>query len=154
MPSGLTALLIAMVPVWIALFVAASTRIRPTRRVLAGLALGIVGVALIGGPAILEGGSAAGIAIVLVASIAWSAGSLYARRAPLPRDVLLGASLEMIAGGVLLAFIGLGSGEATRVDLARVTLRTLAAGALIVAAVAIVVTAPARPAVAGAASVS
>jgi drug/metabolite transporter (DMT)-like permease len=123
-PSGLTALLIAIVPVWIALLLWATTGARPTLRVGAGIALGVVGVAALVGPAAF--GDArdlavlGGIGVILLASFSWANGSLYSRRAALPKSPLLGAAMEMLAGGVLLCVVGLAFGEGARIgDFAR-----------------------------------
>jgi drug/metabolite transporter (DMT)-like permease len=121
--SGLTALIVATVPAWMVVMNSVTTRTRPTRAVIVALVLGAAGVAvLMGGPGgALDLGAAA---IVLVASVLWAAGTIYARTAPLPRDLLLTTSLEMLAGGVLLLVIGLAVGELPDLDLAAVSLRS------------------------------
>jgi drug/metabolite transporter (DMT)-like permease len=124
--SGLAALIVATVPVWMVAINAAVTRARVTRAMLLALGLGTAGVAvLIGGPG---GASAAtgSAVVVLVASVLWAAGSVYARMAPLPRDPLVTTSLEMIAGGLLLLIAGWASGELSGFDL-----RAVSAGSLI-----------------------
>lgn len=118
-PSGLTALLIAIVPVWIALITFGQTKVRPAPRVFLGIGLGVVGVALLAGPAVFGGGW--GTLLVLVASLSWATGSMYSRGAKLPSSSLLGAAMQMIVGGVVLSLAGLASGEAARVDLAAVS---------------------------------
>jgi drug/metabolite transporter (DMT)-like permease len=88
---------------------------RPSWTVAAGLVLGFAGVALL-----IGGGSAAGsaslnyvgVAVVLVAAIAWAGGSLYSRVAQFPASPLLGTGMEMLAGGALLLVVGLATGEA------------------------------------------
>jgi drug/metabolite transporter (DMT)-like permease len=120
-PSSITALLIAIVPVWIALYLWASTRARPHWRVAAGILVGLAGVAFLVAPQLRQGdGEVAGLAVLLVATVAWTAGSMYSRRAALPPSALLGASMEMLCGGALLALVGLARGEAPRVHLASV----------------------------------
>lgn len=127
-PSGFTALLIAVVPVWIALLEwLRRDGTRPTPRVWAGVLLGLAGVGLLVAPAVL--GSAdelgpsflLGSGLILLASFSWANGSLWSRRAPLPASSLLGASMQMLAGGVALTLVGLAAGEASRVDLAGVS---------------------------------
>lgn len=137
-PSGFTALLIAVVPMWIALLEWARTRMTPTARVGAGVLLGLAGVALLVGPAALGRlddagpGFVLGALLILIASFSWANGSLWSRRAPLPKSTLLGASMQMLAGGVVLTLAGLGAGETARLDLAAVTLRSwLAYGFLV-----------------------
>lgn len=122
--SGLTALLIAIVPVWIALFEwLRPGGMRPAARVGVGVLLGVAGVVALVYPT-LGGGAdpwapVAALAI-LGATLAWVGGSLYSRKAPLPESALLGASLEMLCGGALLTLVGLATGEGARVDLAGV----------------------------------
>ena len=47
-----------------------------------------------------------GIGLCFIAEISWAAGSIYARRAPLPRSAPLGTGLEMLAGGLVLMLAG------------------------------------------------
>lgn len=113
-PSSLAALLISMVPIWMALMDwLRPGGARPSLATLSGLALGFAGVALLIGPG--AGGSAtfnplyAGI--VVLASISWAAGSLYSRGAKMPPAPLLGTAMEMVVGGVVLLALGLVTGE-------------------------------------------
>jgi drug/metabolite transporter (DMT)-like permease len=112
--SGLAALVVAIVPVWIALFESVLHRRRPRAVTVAGLLLGLTGVVLLVGPS----GSvdAVGGAVILVSSLSWAAGSLYATRAPLPSDALLSAGMQMLSAGVLLGIAGGFAGEATQVQ--------------------------------------
>lgn len=131
-PSALAALIIAIVPLWITLMLWWRTKLPPTPRGAAGILLGLVGVALLFAPAILaglegiEGASAllVGTLVILVATLSWAAGSLYSRTAKASPSILLGSSMQMLAGGVALGLVGLGTGEASRVDLAAVTPRS------------------------------
>jgi drug/metabolite transporter (DMT)-like permease len=122
--SGLAALIVATVPVWMVVINALVTRTRITVGVVVALVLGVVGVGvLMGGP----GGEVhVGAAlVVLVSSAFWASGSVYARRAPLPAHPLVSTALEMIAGGVLLIVIGSAAGELGRLDLAAVSTSSL-----------------------------
>jgi drug/metabolite transporter (DMT)-like permease len=114
--SGLSALLVATVPIWMVVINAALTRTRITRAMLLGVALGTAGVAvLIGwrGGAAINLGSAG---IVLFASVSWAFGSVYARRVPLPRHPLVVTSLEMIGGGLVMLVVAGLTGEFGRFD--------------------------------------
>jgi drug/metabolite transporter (DMT)-like permease len=113
--SGVAALVVAVVPIWIALLEWTILRRRPRLATVAGLVLGLTGVAVLVGP----GGSvdAVGGITILLASLAWAAGSLYAQRAPLPSDYLLAAGMQMLAGGVLLGIAGAFAGEAAQVQI-------------------------------------
>jgi len=85
--------------------------------VVAGAALLVVGnggVAALVGPVGGAGIDAIGALGALVAAVSWAAGSLYARGAALPGDLLLGAAMQMLAAGALLAVVGAASGEAAQ----------------------------------------
>lgn len=121
-PSGIAALLIATVPLWMALIGGVILRERTTWREVLGIVVGFGGVALLVGPVGGAGFDPIGIAAVLFAAVSWASGSLYARRAALPARPLVGIAMEMIAGGVILGIVGLASGEAAELDAASVSL--------------------------------
>jgi drug/metabolite transporter (DMT)-like permease len=130
-PSGLAALLIATVPVWMVILEALRPGgTRPTRRIGVGLALGLAGIALLIGPVNLAGGERVdplGAGVLLLAALSWAGGSLYSRRAPLPAVPLLGTAMEMLAGGALLLLASGLTGEWGRLDVAAVSSRSLLA---------------------------
>ena len=115
-PSGLTALLVATVPIWMVLldwFQPSGNR--PTRSVVAGLILGFVGLGILIGPGEILGRGQVdllGAAALTLGSIAWAAGSVYSRRVRLPASPLLATGMEMLGGGGLLLLLSLVSGEA------------------------------------------
>ena len=117
-PTGITAVLVATVPIWMAVFDSVLTRRRPSGLVIGGLFAGIAGVAVLVVPvAGLKGLDPLGVGLVLGAAICWAAGSIYARRAPLPRSGLLGTGMEMVAGGTALIVGGILLGEIGRTDI-------------------------------------
>jgi drug/metabolite transporter (DMT)-like permease len=127
-PSGISALLIGTAPFWFVVldwlwFGAA----RPTARVMAGLGVGLIGTLLLIGPEKIvtgEGLQMAGVIALLISTMAWAAGSLYSRRAILPRSPLLATSMEMLAGGGLLLLFGVLTGEPARLHLEMISLRS------------------------------
>lgn len=129
-PSGITALLIATVPLWfVVLDWFFHSRTRPTPGIIAGLVVGTGGVLLLIGP--LENDRVGsinmiGVAALMVATIAWSAGSLYSKGAPHPPSPLLGTAMQMLVGGALLMVTGLATGEAGRVNIGALSIRSLA----------------------------
>ncbi|MGH9399477.1 MAG: EamA family transporter [Thermoanaerobaculia bacterium] len=126
-PSGLAALIVASVPIWMAVLAALEKRRRPASYVVAGLAIGLAGIALLVAPGRLGGGGRVdplGAAALLTAALSWSIGSLASRRAPLPASTLTAVSMEMIAGGCLLWIAGLLGGEGNRLALAGISLRS------------------------------
>jgi drug/metabolite transporter (DMT)-like permease len=128
--SGLTALLIAAVPLFSALLDRTFFGIRISVGALAGIATGLFGVAL------LVGQSAhidpVGAAVILGGGFAWAAGSAYARVAPLPKAPFLSASMQMLSAAALLAVTGAAMGELGHVHPSAVSSASLAAFAYLV----------------------
>ena len=120
-PSGLAALLVATLPVWMVTMEWARGGLRPTAGVIAGLLLGMGGIGLLVGPGEFAGGAGAdtvGAIVLVFASISWAAGSIYSRGVSLPKSPLLTTGMEMLAGGALLVLAGVLTGELGSVDLA------------------------------------
>jgi drug/metabolite transporter (DMT)-like permease len=121
--TGTASLIIASVPLWMALLDRVFYARRLARTILLGLAVGFGGVALLVAPG--GSGSAGGRAIVLVfSSLAWAVGSLYSRHAPLPRRPLVGAAMQMLAGGMTLTVVSAVSGELGTVHPASISLES------------------------------
>ncbi len=116
-PSGLTAVLITTVPIWMALVeLLRKDRIVPTLQVVLGLVLGFGGVVLLVGPGDLAGSGGLNplwAGVLILASLSWAIGSVYSRKASLPKTPLLGSGMEMLAGGALLLVASLVSLELT-----------------------------------------
>lgn len=130
-PSGIAALLVAVVPLWMVLldWLRPAGR-RPAAAVFVGLALGLVGLGLLGGPDALNGGGAVnptGALVLMAGSLSWAAGSLLVKRAPRATTGLNGSGTQMLAGGLCLLAAGLALGELAHLDLSRVTGRSLLA---------------------------
>lgn len=106
--SGLSATLIATVPLWTVLFAAFFERL-PTRREWAGLTIGFAGVALLNLDRGFHG-EFRGALLVLGAAATWAVGSIMNRRLPSLKG-LRGAAAQMIAGGVLVLILALLRGE-------------------------------------------
>jgi drug/metabolite transporter (DMT)-like permease len=105
-PTGIVALIIALVPLWLALFDRVLLGSSPLGwKVGLGLAAGFAGEALlVGGSATRGDVPLGGMLVAVGATLAWATGSLYARNAPLPRAPLLGSGMQQLAGaGVILA---------------------------------------------------
>jgi drug/metabolite transporter (DMT)-like permease len=134
--SGLTALLIAMVPLWMVLLEwARRGGRRPSSRVFLGIALGFGGLGLLVGPQHLASSGRVdpvGAAVLVFATLSWASGSLLARHLEMPPSPLLTTAMEMLAGGaLLLAASGLAR-EWTAIRLADVSLRSLLSVAYLV----------------------
>ncbi len=127
-PSGLAAVLIAVAPIWMVGLEWARGGPRPTKRVVAGLLLGLAGVALL----VSGRGSSesrvdpVGATILVLASASWAWGSVVSKTAALPKSPFVATSIEMIAGGVLLLLTAALSGQFRGFDVSRVSLEAAA----------------------------
>jgi drug/metabolite transporter (DMT)-like permease len=127
-PSGMAALLVATLPLWMAGLQAAQLGRLPRGRTALGLLVGFLGVAILVGPgAGGTGVSLIGVALLLLASLSWAAGSLYSREAPLPRSSILSTAMQMLCGGVLLLVAGGATGEWAHLGDAHASTRSLLA---------------------------
>jgi drug/metabolite transporter (DMT)-like permease len=127
-PTGLAALLIATEPLMIVLLDwARPGGVRPGGRVALGLALGLIGMVILIGPVGMSEGSHVaplGVVLLIVATISWATGSLYAARGRSTISPLMSAGIQMLAGGALLSVAGLLRGEASTIALSDVSLRS------------------------------
>jgi len=125
-PSGIAAVIIASVPIWLSVFDAMLTRRMPSWLAISGLLVGLVGVAILLVPSTgVDSLNPGGIAILVVATICWASGSLYARRGAQPSNHLLGTGMQQLAGGLVLLAVGAGLGEIGQFDPAKVTTASL-----------------------------
>src|ERR1700732_375622 len=125
-PSGVTALLVATVSLWMVLVDwLRPGGTRPGLRVVAGLLLGFSGLALLVGPKNLGGSSRVdpvGVGLLVVASLAWAAGSVYSKHSGgLSGSPLMGAAMQCLAGGVSLWIAGIVSGEVGALHLSAIS---------------------------------
>lgn len=125
-PSGLAALLVATVPLWLILIDRILNGTRIGVLALAGLLAGVIGVGFLAGP--FGGGTGhagaghggaggspgTGIVIILLASVSWASGTIASRRVPLPARPLLATAMQMLAGGVVLLAAAAVTGEISR----------------------------------------
>ena len=116
LPSGLTALLVAVIPLWVVLL-RASTGDRPSSRTVLGVAIGFVGLAVL----LLPGARPEGVALlpaamVVLGSLLWSIGSFGATRVTLPPDPLTTTVAQMAGGSAGLLVAALAAGERVRLD--------------------------------------
>jgi drug/metabolite transporter (DMT)-like permease len=114
-PSGLTAVMMAMNAVFMALSEIIFLRTqRLTVRLALALLIGICGVAVLVSRSFNLGGAPidpAGAAALLIASVGWSVGSVLTRKLPLPPSKVMSSGAQMLAGGVALAVIAAALGE-------------------------------------------
>lgn len=113
-PSGIAALLIAMMPLWVAVLGRLLFGERLPRLAVAGVAIGLAGVAILVGPSAnaAESFDPGGILALIISPICWSTGSLYsAHRAKLPPDPLVATGCQMLTGSAVLAVMAAIRGE-------------------------------------------
>jgi drug/metabolite transporter (DMT)-like permease len=107
--SGLAALIIASVPLWVVVLRLVHGE-RPSRVAIGGVAVLVVP----------QGGASVavlvGALLLVVASVSWATGSYYSRRLPLPRDLYVSSGYQQLAGGLLLVVAGIAVGEPARFD--------------------------------------
>jgi drug/metabolite transporter (DMT)-like permease len=134
--SGLAALIVATLPIWMVLLEwARPGGTTPTRGVVVGLILGLVGLAVLIGPAVLHpdavgtannGIRIVGVVILMIGEISWATGSILARHMDLPRSAPLATAIEMLAAGVVFIVVSMLTHEPEFFDIARVSGRSIA----------------------------
>src|SRR5580700_4897790 len=109
-PSGIAAVMLAMIPAFMALSEIIFLRTqRLTLRLAFALLVGIAGVAVLVGRSLSLGGAPidrAGAIALIFASISWSVASALSRKLPLPSSKVMSSGAQMLAGGILLALAG------------------------------------------------
>jgi drug/metabolite transporter (DMT)-like permease len=133
-PSGIAALLVATEPFWIALLMPPARGSRFSWQMAAGLAAGLIGVALLVPRDMLTAGAAEmwGSTAILIGTMSWALGIRYSATAPLPRDPFVRAGTTLLCGAALLLPASLLTGEMARVDLQAVSGRSLASLAYLI----------------------
>ena len=121
-PSGLAALLIASEPLWVVVLNWILSRRRPNFKVLIGVLIGLVGVALLVGRGFTSGvGSSSmgivGVVVILLSSLAWASGSVYSSRRPIKVPTSMASGMQMLAGGGLLLLAGVVRGDLAQLQL-------------------------------------
>ena len=126
-PSGLVALIVAIVPLWMVVFEwARPGGKRPAPAVFVGLALGLAGLALLIGPdAFARSGASrldVGAALVpVVGAMLWALGSIYSRYAPRAASAQLATGMQMLMGGAAFLVVSVLAGEPGHFNLSAVT---------------------------------
>jgi drug/metabolite transporter (DMT)-like permease len=127
-PTGVAALLVAMVCFWMVLLDwLRPGGSRPAARVVASLILGFAGLTVLVGPAHLGGSERVdlgGAGILVVASFCWACGSIYSKHNDLPSSPMLGVAMQSLVGGSALWIVGLLSGEGRDLHFAAISMRS------------------------------
>ncbi len=123
--SGITALMLGTIPLWMALVEWAWGGGQPTGKVWIGLLMGLAGVVVLGAPQLHLGAAVPleSAGLLLGSALLWSIGSAYARRAKLPDSMPMAIGVQFITGGVVHALGAVVAGETVH----RVTMRSAVA---------------------------
>jgi drug/metabolite transporter (DMT)-like permease len=124
-PSGLAALLIATVPLWVILLRRiAGERVSHASAV--AVLVGFAGVALLLRPGEQSGeATILGLAACVLAGFMWASGSFASGRVPLPADPLVSTGWQMLLGGLGCTLAGLAAGEVADVHADAISARSL-----------------------------
>jgi len=126
-PSGLAALIIASVPLWLVIF-RRVTGERVGGDLIAGVTLGLAGVAILVVPSGLSGGvDPIGLAMILGAALSWSIGTFISQRIALPSSIFASAAIQMMSAGAVLLALGGALGEGQHVEIASFSTSSLVA---------------------------
>jgi drug/metabolite transporter (DMT)-like permease len=129
-PTGMASLLVATVPMFLAVLGWLSgVSQRPTALVALGLAIGLGGVYLLASQpgeahVALPGKQGIGIIMVLTAALLWAIGSLYSKKKQAAPSPFVAGGMQMICGGMVMLLVGLIRGEANGFELAQVTAKS------------------------------
>lgn len=117
LPSGITALVVASVPVW-AVLLRAATGDRPSRVTVLGVFIGFVGLMVLVALGRGVGASMPVLAVVLVltSSLSWTVGAYLSGRLALPDDVAVIAGYQQLTAAVCSTFLAVASGERFSMD--------------------------------------
>jgi len=128
--TGLAALVVACVPLFMAVLDRAFFGVRIPLLAGAGILAGLAGVALLAG----GGGTIDPLwtLVLLGGAVSWAAGSAYARVAPLPKTSVLSAGMQMLTAGAMLAVLATATGELGRVHPSAVSLTSVGSIAYLV----------------------
>lgn len=118
-PSGLAALIVASIPLWVVVLrLVAGERVG--RDIVFGVTVGLFGVAVLVVPGGVSGQTEPiGLLMLVGATLFWATGSFISPRLGMPRSAWASTAYQMIAAGLLLLVVGSALGETRLVDLAR-----------------------------------
>ena len=141
-PSGITSLILATTPLWmVTMESAVEAKQAPTPRVIAGILVGIAGLAVLVGPSLFAGDgefNLLGVASLALAALTWSAGAMFSRRAAVPASPVRATAMQMVAGALLSVVVGFAIGEHRQLSLEAISPASMIAVGYLVLAGALV----------------
>ena len=128
-PSGIAALVISTSPFWLVLFESIRAGgTKPNWQSILGLVIGFGGVFLLIGPSEITGSqqefNTVSVILLLIAPFLWSAGSIYARGADMPKSTLMSTGMQMLTGSVSLFVVSVLTGELSGFSFGDVSMRS------------------------------
>jgi len=129
-PSGIAALIIATVPMFLVIGEAIRPNgVKPNWQGVVGLLIGFLGIFILIGPSEISGGGTKlnpfGVAALLSACLLWAIGSMYSKSADLPKSSLMTTGAEMLMGSIGLFVVSILSGELNGWNPAEVSARSI-----------------------------
>jgi drug/metabolite transporter (DMT)-like permease len=129
-PSGVAALIIASVPLFLVIGEAIRPNgVKPNWQGIVGLLIGFLGIFILVGPSEIAGGSTKlntfGVIALLSACLFWATGSIYSKTADLPKSSLMNTGAQMLMGSISLLVVSLMSGELHGWDVTAVSARSI-----------------------------
>lgn len=127
-PSGLAALMVATVSLWMVLLNWLWNKTeRPNFGIVSGIVIGFVGLIILVDPQNISGGTSVdpfGAFLLLFAAFMWAAGSVYSKTAHHPKSPMISASMQMISGGIFLLLFSALNGEFSDLNLSLVSVKS------------------------------
>jgi len=134
--SGLTAVMVAAVPIWMTLIEwLRPGGSRPSKGIVSGLTIGFIGIVLLVSSrgAVSHGAvTPTGASVLVLACLAWSIGSILSKHIAMPESPLAATAMQMLCGGGLLLVPAAIAGDFRSLSLAEVSPRSLAALAYLI----------------------
>jgi len=129
-PSGIAALIIASVPMFLVIGEAIRPNgVKPNWQGIVGLLIGFVGIFILVGPSEISGGTTKlnplGVVALLSACLFWATGSIYSKTADLPKSSLMNTGAQMLIGSISLFIVSGLSGELNGWNIADVSSRSI-----------------------------
>lgn len=129
-PSGIAALIIASVPMFLVIGEAVRPNgVKPTWQGIVGLLIGFAGIFILVGPSEISGSTTKlnpfGVAALLSACLFWTIGSMVSKSADLPKSSLMNTGAQMLMGSISLFIVSLITGELNGWDVTAVSARSL-----------------------------
>jgi len=136
MPSGLVALMVAIIPLWVVLIDwLRPGGVRPHRAVLIGVVVGLIGMALLIGPSAIGKSHQIDIAaalLLLLGSLSWSVATVFGKRAAVPGFPAMTSAMQLLGGGLCLVLVSVVAGEPAQIHPDRISAEGIVALAYLI----------------------